>query len=124
MPRPAGNPPKNVKHDTSPPLRTLKPKPYKARTEHEEHKVPTPQSSSSPDQVVQSSAPTGAAPITGNNFDGVAVQDSLPPDPNGAAGLSQYVQIVNESFQVFSKSGASLYGPVPTNTLFTTFGGD
>ncbi len=42
-----------------------------------------------------------------------AVQDSLPPDPNGAAGLSQYVQIVNESFQVFSKSGASLYGPVP-----------
>ena len=34
------------------------------------------------------------------------------------------MQIVNESFQVFAKSGASLYGPVPTNTLFTGFGGD
>jgi hypothetical protein len=33
------------------------------------------------------------------------------------------VQIVNESFQVFSKSGTSIYGPVPTNTLWTNFGG-
>jgi hypothetical protein len=122
-PRPAGNPPKDVKHDTSPPLRTLKAKPYKARTEHDEHKLPTPKGSTTPDQVVQSGAPTGTAPIAGGNFDGVAVQDSLPPDPNGAAGLLQYVQMVNESFQVFTKTGTSMYGPVPTNTLFTGFGG-
>jgi hypothetical protein len=48
----------------------------------------------------------------------------LPPDTNGAAGPVHYVQIVNQEFEVFSKSGTPLYGPAPTNTLWTGFGGD
>ena len=82
-----------------------------------------PAGSGTPDPVVQTSAPSAAAPTIGQNFNGIAVQDSLPPDPNGAAGTSAYVQIVNESFQVFTKTGGSLYGPARTNTLWTGFGG-
>jgi hypothetical protein len=47
-----------------------------------------------------------------------------PPDTTGAVGATQYVQWVNASFAVFSKStGAPVYGPVAGNTLFTGFGG-
>ena len=102
-PRPAGNPPKNVKHDTSPPLRTMKPKPYKARTEHEEHELPTPQSSRSPDQVVQSSAATGARRSRATTSTAWP-SGSLPPDPNGAAGSASRPDR-QQSFQVFSKAG-------------------
>src|SRR5205807_3199084 len=34
-----------------------------------------------------------------------------------------YVQIVNTDFAVFTKNGTAVYGPVPTNTLFSGFGG-
>jgi uncharacterized membrane protein len=112
-----------VKHDTSPPLRTIPPKPRHARKEHKEHEIPVPQGSGTPDPVVQTSAPSAAAPTPGQSFDGIGVQDSAPPDTNGAVGPNAYVQIVNESFQVFSKTGGSLYGPVPTYTLWSGFGG-
>src|SRR5205085_1391769 len=46
-----------------------------------------------------------------------------PPDTNGAVGPTNYVQIVNVDFAVFDKSGKALYGPVPTNTLWSGFGG-
>ena len=46
-----------------------------------------------------------------------------PPDTNGDVGRTQYVQIVNSAFQVWNKTGASLYGPANINTLFTGFGG-
>jgi hypothetical protein len=48
---------------------------------------------------------------------------SAPPDTTGAAGPNDYVQMVNSSIAVFSKSGTALYGPVPTNTLWAGFGG-
>ena len=36
---------------------------------------------------------------------------SLTPNPNGAVGLTQYVQIVNEAYQVFDKAtGNSVLG--------------
>ncbi|HKC26275.1 MAG TPA: fibronectin type III domain-containing protein, partial [Thermoanaerobaculia bacterium] len=47
-----------------------------------------------------------------------------PPDTNGEVGATQYVQIVNEGFQVFDKStGASQLGPSGISTLWGGFGG-
>jgi hypothetical protein len=120
-PQPVTGP--NDHHDTSPPLRTLPPKPAHGRKEENEHPIPVPAGSAEADPVVQTEAPAAQAPTLGANFEGIGVQNSAPPDTNGAAGPSAYVQIVNQSFQVFSKTGSSLYGPVPTNTLWTGFGG-
>ncbi len=47
-----------------------------------------------------------------------------PPDPNGAVGLTQYVQIVNEGYQVFDKAtGNSVLGPRSISSIWTGFGG-
>jgi hypothetical protein len=84
--------------------------------------------------VAQSLAAPLISATTGMNFDGVGVGFSgpqgpfivtgVPPDPNGAAGDTQYVQWVNTSFSVFDKqSGAVIYGPVPGNGIWTGFGG-
>ena len=63
-----------------------------------------------------------AAPI--QNFDGVSnVNGVLPPDTNGDVGPNHYVQMVNLSFAVYSKTGTLLYGPAAGNTLWTGFGG-
>ena len=62
------------------------------------------------------------------NFDGVASPNSncgcAPPDTNGYPGLTQYVQIVNESYQVFDKfTGASTLGPLAIRSIWSGFGG-
>jgi Calx-beta domain len=58
------------------------------------------------------------------SFEGINNVDfALPPDPNGDVGPSHYVQWVNLSFAVFSKTGALLYGPAAGNTLWSGFGG-
>jgi hypothetical protein len=57
------------------------------------------------------------------NFDGISANGSAPPDNNGAAGLTQYVELVNTKFAVYSKTGTLQYGPVNTNTLWSGFGG-
>ena len=76
--------------------------------------------SSAKDPVIQKKKGTGpiSAPI--QNFDGMCLPFStepcaqasncgcLPPDTNGEAGLTQYVEMVNTSFAVYSKSGAVL----------------
>jgi len=54
---------------------------------------------------------------------GTFTVNAAPPDTNGAAGASQYVQWVNTSFAVFNKGiGAVVYGPAAGNTLWTGFG--
>src|SRR5262249_4328807 len=71
-----------------------------------------------------------AAPSIGNvlSFPGVGngdygfVPNAAPPDTNMAAGATQVVQWVNESFAVFSKSGALLAGPTAGNTLYQALG--
>jgi hypothetical protein len=77
--------------------------------------------------------PHPAAPLTLAalaNFDGMGsgfpnfTVDSAPPDPNGDVGPNHYVQIVNTAIAVFDKQGGLLFGPVPTNTLWSGFGGD
>jgi len=45
-----------------------------------------------------------------------------PPDTNMSVGRTQVVQWVNNSFAVFSKTGALLAGPTAGNTLFQALG--
>ena len=77
-------------------------------------------------------APSGALGVSlGLNFDGVSAQDTVasggpfvPPDTNGAAGATQFVQWVNVTFEVFDKAtGATVMGPTPGNTFWAGFGG-
>lgn len=117
-------------HAKTIPLRDIKP----IIPEQEGHRdkpirllVPAP-STGAPDTALQTSAVT--APTVGNviSFDGVGTgafgfsPNSAPPDTNGAVGATQYVQWVNESFAVFSKTGALLAGPTAGNTLFQALG--
>jgi hypothetical protein len=116
---------REVRHDTSPPLRDIPPiTAHGRRKEHAEHPIPVPAGSGTPDPVVQSTVQGAtAAPTVGPSFPGIPEQNSAPPDPNGAVGPTDYVQIVNEQFEVFSKTGTALYGPANTNTLWSGFGG-
>src|SRR4051812_28835350 len=60
------------------------------------------------------------APIA--TFEGLnsteACDGCIPPDTNGAVGPTQYVQMVNSSFSVYSKAGTRLAGPAQINSLF------
>jgi hypothetical protein len=47
----------------------------------------------------------------------------VPPDPNGAVGPNHIVAMCNLSFQIFDKTGNSLFGPAANNTLWAGFGG-
>ena len=78
-----------------------------------------------PDRVVQNGfwlntlAPSIPAPIL--NFDGIPFPgvgcSCSPPDTNGVIGSTQYVQMVNEGFQVFDKTtGASVMGPTTASS--------
>jgi hypothetical protein len=82
--------------------------------------------------VVSPGVPLAAAqaPTSGLGFEGLGnaslgfTVSSAPPDTNGAAGLTQYVQWVNSSFAIFNKStGALIAGPTAGNTLWSGFGG-
>jgi hypothetical protein len=86
------------------------------------------------DPVLQSGVTTALSATTSLNILGVGAgfvgpqghfQVTVqPPDPNGAAGETQYVQWVNLTFAIFDKTtGAVLYGPVLGNTLWQGFGG-
>src|SRR5436190_8357733 len=91
------------------------------------------------DPVVQHHKGSGplSAPI--QNFDGICLPfgppcaqpsscSCLPPDTNGEVGATQYVQIVNSDFAVYSKAGASSearrrstsFGPVRTANVRPT----
>src|SRR5205823_10854898 len=66
------------------------------------------------------------APMPGLQADFEAMNQTCgcyPPDTNGDVGTTQYAQIVNLTYAVYSKAGSVLFGPVPTNTLWNGFGG-
>jgi hypothetical protein len=103
------------------------------REANENPKVPY-RHKDSPDPVIQSShvsalglvAPGLPAAIL--NFDGIPFPgvgcNCAPPDTNGAVGQTQYVQIVNEGYQVFNKAtGSSVLGPKSISSVWTGFGG-
>src|SRR3989454_1688332 len=118
------------KNDGSPRLALIPPKtddPVKDKKERPLHGFPR-VVASSPDTAVQSTVST-AAPAVSSSFEGIGqgfagfTVQYAPPDTNGAVGPSHFVQTVNVSFAVFTKTGSLLYGPAKINTLFTGFGG-
>jgi hypothetical protein len=81
------------------------------------------------DAALQNTSPKTAAPATKANFEGLSNQDNFnifgfrvnPPDPVGDVGPNHYVEMVNLTFAVYSKSGVLLLGPVDTGTLWSNF---
>lgn len=121
---------KDVKHDASRPLRSITPVVTPAAgTQQVPRLGPPPEATRSQqgpavtDPVLQSSAPASRMPAPTTSFDGIGATGYVPPDPNADVGLNHIVETVNAQFQIFNKSGTSLYGPANINTLFTGFGG-
>jgi hypothetical protein len=123
-----------VQNDLSEPLRSMRPAPRQAgQWLIPVRPLPRPVSAASVDRVVQTSTPIRLMPFTSANFSGIGqgfsgpsgsfTVNHAPPDTDGDVGPDHYVQIVNADFAVFSKTGMPLYGPVPTNTLWSGFGG-
>ena len=67
------------------------------------------------DPIVQSQAGAASMPSPLQSFEGVGnVDGAIPPDTNGDVGPNHYVQWINLSFAVFTKTtGALAYGPAP-----------
>ncbi len=76
------------------------------------------------DISVQEWIGSGEIPSPSISFDAMSNISSVsPPDPVGDVGPNHYVAMSNLSFQIFDKSGGSLYGPALNNTLWSGFGG-
>src|SRR5438128_1336551 len=117
-----------VKHDVSPPLRDMIPLPVKEctlRENEEQGPIPLgPVGPVLPDKAVQRVPGKIAIPGPIISFDGNSnLCGCSPPDPNGAVGPNHVVTMANLHFQIFNKSGTSLFGPAANNTLWSGFGG-
>jgi hypothetical protein len=117
-----------VQFDVSPPLRSIAPvAPGTGQLRENENRDLPARAGRSPkelDSAVQKLLGALAMPTPGVNFDGPGNLSSVsPPDPNGEVGRNHYVVMTNLSFQIFSKTGTSLYGPAANNTLWAGFGG-
>src|SRR6267378_4072366 len=115
-----------IQHDISPPLRDIKPTlrpagPPEAKEIRLLH--PPREVKQMPDAVLQTSTLANISTTAGVNFEGVAANGSAPPDTNGSAGTTQFVEWVNTEFAVYDKTGKLLLGPVAGNTLWSGFGG-
>jgi hypothetical protein len=118
-----------VKSDTSPPLRSIKPLSPNNRVRHEEKEEPSLvpgriTNGMVVDPVIQNWLGPLTMPTPIVNFEGLSnLNNAIPPDTNGDVGPNHYVQMVNSSFQIWDKSGNSLYGPGDNVTLWSGFGG-
>src|SRR5438094_2312774 len=90
---------------------------------------PNATTSDAKDPVVQNKKGTGAISDPIANFDGICLPfgppcdqasgcGCLPPDTDGEVGATQYVQMVNSDFAVYSKTGSVLRGATPINQLW------
>ncbi|HET7101941.1 MAG TPA: hypothetical protein VFJ52_12385, partial [Terriglobia bacterium] len=76
------------------------------------------------DPALQGSTGPTVAATAGANFGGVSANGYAPPDTNGAAGATQYMQWVNVKFAVYNKSnGRLVFGPALGNSIWSGFGG-
>jgi hypothetical protein len=58
------------------------------------------------------------------NFEGLSNLNTVnPADPNGDVGLNYYIQTINISFAVYTKTGALAYGPANLKTIWQGFPG-
>lgn len=72
-----------------------------------------------PDPAPLQPSSTFTMPPPIKNLDGIAFTFSgWPPDPNGDVGLNHYIQAVNISFAIYSKTVTLLSGPTDINTLW------
>jgi hypothetical protein len=96
---------------------------------------PQTQPSNVKDPAVQKSHGPKKMPAPLVNFDGICLPfgpqcdlpsscSCLPPDTNGEVGRTQYVQMVNTDFAVFSKTGQVLRGATPINQLWAGTNGE
>lgn len=110
-------------HDTSRPLQSYQPTDTQGTAHPAKHGPPNAEGPAAPD-TSGGLAPTVNSPVASNNFDGTADNSGvIPSDSNGAAGTTQYFEIVNSQLAVYNKSGGRLLGPENTNTLWSGFGG-
>jgi hypothetical protein len=121
-------------NDVSAPLREMATWPLPPAREHEAPENPkigiVRESGSRPDTVVQNRLMNNLLGniIPGLSFDGIPFPgvscNCAPPDTDGYVGLTQYVQIVNEGYQVFDKAtGNSVLGPASIRSIWQGFGG-
>jgi hypothetical protein len=79
------------------------------------------------DPVQQTSPGLLAIPAPLQTFEGMDQNDGcgncIPPDPNGAVGPNHYVEMVNSSYSVYTKTGTRLFGPVHINQLWSNLPG-
>ena len=79
-----------------------------------------------PSGALGTSAASTTAPTLLGTFSGIAgaVLGASPPDPMGAVGKTQYVQVVNLSFAVYDKATTNLLaGPLSLQTLWASYTG-
>ncbi len=57
-----------------------------------------------------------------SNFEG-GWTSAYPPDANGDIGKDYYFQTINLTYEIFDKSGNSVVGPFPLNTMFGNVSG-
>jgi hypothetical protein len=120
-----------VKFDVSPPLRDIKPlpipdgMPYGGLMVDPESDWIGPLGPQDFDMIVQPELGPWEIPAPVVSFDGPSnISGVSPPDPVGDVGPNHYVAMSNLYFQIFNKSGTSLYGPAANNTLWAGFGGN
>src|SRR5207245_9224518 len=76
------------------------------------------------DPIVQNWFGAIAMPTPIRTFEGVGnTCGCAPPDTEGDVGPNHYVQWVNLSFQIWNKTGTSLFGPAAGSTIWAGFGG-
>jgi Dockerin type I domain len=80
------------------------------------------------DPVQQTSPGLLAMPSPNLTFEGInqagGCGNCIPPDPNGAVGPNHYVEMVNSSYAVYSKTGTLLAGPTRINQLWANLPGN
>src|SRR5437870_2476356 len=124
----------SIHNDVSPALRDMPALPIQAKQQREAMENPLIPNNhqDAPDTVVDKgtllsqlapSIPTPILDFAGVPFPGVSC-NCAPPDTNGEVGATQYVQMVNEGYQVFDKAtGNSVLGPNSIESLWAGFGG-
>jgi len=74
---------------------------------------------SSPPAIDERASPLSPKAVSGSNFEGIGATGIIPPDTNGDVGPNHYIQTVNNSFQVFDKTGTPLVAPLQIHTLWS-----
>jgi hypothetical protein len=123
-----------VAKDVSPPLRELaklvRPRIASEPREAEPvRRIPHPRmrAFTGTDRVAQRTLPEANIVAPSVSFEGVGAglagfsPSSIPPDTDGDIGPNHYVQVVNTSLAVFSRTGDVLLGPVDTSVMWMGF---